>query len=59
MELTDEIKKIIPEHRELNEKEHDQLLMLEEVEKILKKLGISLETRFEIPLSSRMNSPSN
>lgn len=54
MSLIDEITKIILQSKHAEGDHDDQLTMLEKVENVLKKLEISLETKFEIPLSRRI-----
>jgi hypothetical protein len=56
MSLADEIKKMSPPNKQLTPDAHEQLSMVDEIENILRKLGVTLETRFEIPLSRRINS---
>lgn len=59
MSLSEEIKKIASKDTQSSEEENNQLDMLEKIEKTLKRLGISLEPRFEMPLTSRIRSCQN
>lgn len=56
MELSETIEKMISENKQVPENYQNQLKMLEKVEQLLKKLGISLDAKFEIPLASRIGS---
>ena len=56
MSITDDIEKLIsanPKNKNLEVLKSDQLQRLEEVEKVLFGLGVSLEPKFEMPLNSR------
>ena len=59
MSLVDEIERIIPTTTQGNTDKPTQWQMLEHMESLLGTLGISLETKFEIPLISRLGSLKN
>lgn len=57
MSVSNDIAEIIDKNKKPVDDQYRQLKMLEDVENVLKKMGISLEPRFEIPLSHRIKSP--
>lgn len=56
MSLAEDVANIAAEKQMETESPSAQLKMVDAIEDALKNIGISLETRFEIPFSSRISS---
>jgi hypothetical protein len=56
MKLSEKLERIVPKQKQVTMDESKQLELADEIEKTLESIGVQIQPRFEIPLSSRVAS---
>jgi len=54
MTLSEELEKLVPDKKQELKKQTNQLDMADEIERTLQELGVSVQQKFEIPLSKKL-----